>query len=50
MGSLVSISIALGGSFFGYSEPTLRLPIVIAISAEAAVIPTLLRLIGRELR
>ncbi len=27
------------GSFFGYSEPTLRLPILIAIVAEAIVIP-----------
>jgi hypothetical protein len=41
LGSLVSIAIALSGSFAGYSEPTLRLPIVIAILAEAAAIPTL---------
>jgi hypothetical protein len=40
-GSLVSIAIALAGSFFGYSEPTLRLPIVIAIVAEAAAIVVL---------
>ncbi len=47
VGSLVSISVALDGSFFGYSEPTLRLPVVIAIAAEAAAIPALLRLIRR---
>jgi hypothetical protein len=44
MGSLVSIAIALSGSFFGYSEPTLRLPILIAILAEVAAIPTLILL------
>ncbi len=48
MGSLISIAIALGGNFFGYSEPTLRLPIVIAILAEAAAIPTLILLMLRE--
>ncbi|MDQ6836160.1 MAG: hypothetical protein M3016_08230 [Actinomycetota bacterium] len=41
-GSLVSIAIALSGSFFGYQEPTLRVPIVIAIIAEVAVIPLLI--------
>jgi hypothetical protein len=40
-GSLVSIAIALSGNFFGYSEPTLRLPIVIAILAEVAAVPIL---------
>jgi hypothetical protein len=40
-GSLVSIVIALESSIFGYSEPTLRLPIVIAIVAELAAIPVL---------
>ncbi len=40
-GSLVSIAIALSGNFFGYSEPTLRLPIVIAMLAELAAIPVL---------
>jgi hypothetical protein len=49
IGSLASIAIALGGSFFGYSEPTLRLPIVIAIVAEVAAVPALLWLIAREL-
>ena len=39
LGSLVSIVIALQSSFFGYSEPSLRLPIVIAIVAEAVLIP-----------
>ncbi len=48
-GSLVSIAIALSGSFFGYSEPTLRLPILIAIVAEAIVIPVLLMFLRREL-
>jgi hypothetical protein len=46
-GSLVSIAIALGGSFFGYSEPTLRLPIVIAILAEAVAIPVLISALVR---
>jgi hypothetical protein len=41
LGSLVSIVIALQGSFFGYAEPTLRFPIVLAIIAEAAVLPVL---------
>ena len=41
LGSLVSIAIALSGNFLGYSEPSLRLPIVIAIVAEVAVIPLL---------
>lgn len=48
-GSLVSIFIALQGSFFGYSEPTLRLPIVIAIAAEIAVLPVLAILARQEL-
>jgi len=47
-GSLVSIAIALSGSFFGYQEPTIRLPIVIAIIAEAAAIPVLAVLALRE--
>lgn len=48
-GSLTSIAIALSGSFFGYSEPTLRLPILIATVAEAVVIPLLLLSLRREL-
>jgi hypothetical protein len=48
-GSLGSIAIALSGSFFGYSEPTLRVPILIAIFAEAFAIPVLLMLLRREL-
>lgn len=48
-GSLVSIAIALQGSFLGYSEPTLRFPIVIAILAEAAVLPLLVIALRREL-
>ncbi|MDQ6745375.1 MAG: hypothetical protein M3Z27_05085 [Actinomycetota bacterium] len=48
-GSLISIFIALQGSFFGYREPTLRLPIVIAILAEAAAIPVLVALLRQHL-
>jgi hypothetical protein len=47
-GSFVSIAIALGGSFFGYSEPRLQLSIVIAIFAEAVAIPVLISLLVRE--
>jgi|GEM_PF-5489640 len=47
-GSLVSIAVALSGNFLGYSEPTLRLPIVIAILAEAVAIPVLIRTLVRE--
>jgi hypothetical protein len=49
VGSLVSIAIALSGSFFGYTEPTLRVPILIAILAEALVIPVLVMMLRREL-
>ncbi len=49
-GSLISIAIALQASLFGYSEPTLRLPILIAILAELAAIPVLLSLVVGELR
>ena len=49
-GSLVSIVIALSGSLFGYSEPTLRLPILIAIIAEVAAIPVLVALVIAALR
>jgi hypothetical protein len=48
LGSLVSIVIALQGSFFGYAEPTLRLPIVLAIIAEVAVLPVLGLLLPRQ--
>ncbi len=50
VGSLISLAIALLGSFFGYSEPTLRLPIVIAILAEVAVLPVLANLLRHELK
>ncbi len=50
VGSLISIAIALSGNFFGYSEPTLRFPIVIAIVAEVAAIPALLLMLSPELR
>ena len=49
-GSLISIGLALSGNFLGYTEPTLRLPIVIAILAEAAAIPALAILALHELR
>ncbi|MHB1537816.1 MAG: hypothetical protein ACYCUM_08015 [Solirubrobacteraceae bacterium] len=41
VGSLASIVLALNGGVFGYREPSLRLPIVIAIVAEVAVLPFL---------
>lgn len=41
LGSLVSIAIALQSSFFGYQEPSLRLPIVLAIISEVAALPVL---------
>ena len=47
-GSLISIAIALAGSFFGYSEPTLRFPIVLAILAEVAALPVLGMLVASE--
>ncbi len=47
-GSLISIVVALSSSLFGYSEPTLRLPILIAILAEVAVIPVLVGLLIGE--
>jgi hypothetical protein len=47
IGSLVSIVIALQSSFFGYSEPALRFPIVVAIIAEALSLPVLGWLISR---
>ena len=50
VGSLVSITIALSGNFLGYSEPTLRLPIVIAIVAEILAIPLLAWLARQELQ
>ncbi|HET9720087.1 MAG TPA: hypothetical protein VFP55_08430 [Solirubrobacteraceae bacterium] len=50
LGSLISIGIALSGNFLGYSEPTLRLPIVIAIVAEALALPLLARLALHERR
>ena len=41
LGSLVSIAIALQSSFFGYAEPNLRLPIVLAIACEIVALPLL---------
>jgi hypothetical protein len=40
-GSLIAIAIALQTSLFGYHEPSLRLPIVIALAAELAALPAL---------
>jgi hypothetical protein len=48
LGSLVSIFLALGGGVFGYQEPSLRLPIVIAIVAEIAVLPLLVAVLLAE--
>jgi hypothetical protein len=50
VGSLVSIGIALQGSFFGYQEPTLRLPIVIAIVAEVLLVGVLVLPLVRSIR
>ena len=50
IGSLVSIGVALGGSFFGYQEPTLRLPIVIAIVSEVLLIGVLIAPLIRTVR
>jgi len=59
IGSLVSIGIALhgsffgivlDGSFFGYQEPTLRLPIVIAVAAEILLILVLALPLVRNIR
>ena len=47
VGSLVSIAIALQSSFFGYSEPSLRFPIVVAIVAELALLPVVATLLRR---
>ena len=41
LGSLVCLIIALTSSFAGYSEPSLRAPILIAIIAEALCVPVL---------
>ena len=40
-GALVSIVIALTSKLFDYSEPTLRLPVALAILAEVIAIPVL---------
>jgi hypothetical protein len=50
LGSLVSIAISLTGNFFGYEEPTLRLPIVIAIVAEVLLIGVLVLPLVRNIR
>lgn len=48
IGSLVSIVIALESNFLGYSEPTLRFPIVLALAAEIAVIPVIAAVLRTE--
>jgi hypothetical protein len=48
IGSLISIVIALEGNFLGYSEPTLRFPIVLAMVAEIAVLPVIAALLRAE--
>jgi hypothetical protein len=50
LGSLVSLVIALQSSFFGYHEPSLRAAIIVAIVAEALVIPALGTLAARTTR
>ncbi len=49
LASLVSIVIALTGHLFGYQEPSLRLPVVIAIVAEGVALPALGVVLRREL-
>ncbi len=50
LGSLVSIVISMHGGLFGYQEPTLRLPILIAIVAELAALPVLVLVTVGETR
>ncbi|MHB1468824.1 MAG: hypothetical protein ACYCU0_15190 [Solirubrobacteraceae bacterium] len=53
VGSLVSIFLALYASVFGYSEPRLRAPILVAIVSELLVLPFLAAIAvgaARELR
>ena len=49
VGSLVSLVISLTSSFAGFHEPSLRLPIVIAIVAEALALPLLARCLRDDL-
>lgn len=49
LASLISIAIALSSQLFGYSEPSLRLPIVIAIVAEVVALPLLALVLRGEL-
>lgn len=48
--ALIAIAIALAGHLFGYQEPTLRVPVLIAIVTEVLVIPALGVVLWRELR
>jgi hypothetical protein len=50
VGSLVSIIIALESSLFGYSEPTLRFAILLAIISEGLALPVLTAVVVTELR
>lgn len=47
-GALVSVLIALFSSLFDYSEPSLRVPIVLAIAAEVAAVLALMAYLGRR--
>jgi hypothetical protein len=49
-GSLVCLVISLTSSFAGFHEPTLRLPIVIAIVAEGLALPVLGRCLAGSSR
>lgn len=47
-GSLVSIAVTLQSSLFGYAEPTLRFPILLAIIVESLALPALALLLREE--
>ena len=49
VGSLICLVISLTSSFAGFSEPSLRLPIVIAIVAEALALPLLVACLRDDL-
>jgi hypothetical protein len=50
IGALVSIALAMNGGIFGYQEPSFRVPVVLAMIAEAAAIPALGASLLAELR
>ncbi len=47
-GALVSVVISLLSSLFDYSEPSVRLPIVLAIASEAAAVAVLMAYLARR--